>query len=236
MNHQDTSRYAPGWPPQGASQTEGSRNGQEVQVQAQDNQPKIWPNQQSRSAISFYPSGVEKGSKMLFVCLPIKIVGSTHKRSKERIEEFCVEHSHDTSNSQVCGVFFGPLLLLLWSTLPELWSKISSSDCLVGDNLSRLLDLPSGLLFSGKAVVKSLTCDNLDLEAAGFIQSAPVVKERLVSPISSPEKRNLVPLQAPAMPPPALTCMPWLLTGLVLMGLNTYFPQLSPVLSLWSPL
>ncbi|KAJ9073755.1 hypothetical protein DSO57_1012971, partial [Entomophthora muscae] len=32
------------------------------------------------------------------------------------------------------------------------------------------------------------------------------------------------------------SCAPWLVTGFVLMGLNSYFPQLSQVSSLWSPL
>ncbi|KAJ9068462.1 hypothetical protein DSO57_1028385 [Entomophthora muscae] len=54
-------------------------------------------------------------------------------------------------------------------------------------------------------------------------------------PIPSPEKHNSVPLQAPTTPPPTPTCTPWLLAGLVLMGLNAYFPQLSPASSLWSP-
>ncbi|KAJ9068202.1 hypothetical protein DSO57_1031056 [Entomophthora muscae] len=47
---------------------------------------------------------------------------------------------------------------------------------------------------------------------------------------------NSVPLVAPEVFPPTLTRTPWLLTGLMLMGLNTYFPQLFPVSSLWSPL
>ncbi|KAJ9049564.1 hypothetical protein DSO57_1023138 [Entomophthora muscae] len=38
------------------------------------------------------------------------------------------------------------------------------------------------------------------------------------------------------MLPSTPTCTPWLLTGLVLMALNAYFPWLSPVSSLWSPL
>ncbi|KAJ9065489.1 hypothetical protein DSO57_1019077 [Entomophthora muscae] len=49
------------------------------------------------------------------------------------------------------------------------------------------------------------------------------------------EKSDSVPLRAPVVLPPALTCTPWLLTGLMLMVLNVYFPQLSPVSSLWSP-
>ncbi|KAJ9063178.1 hypothetical protein DSO57_1002911 [Entomophthora muscae] len=65
-------------------------------------------------------------------------------------------------------VFFGPILLLLWSTLPDFWSKITSSAWLVGDNPSSLLNLPSGLLLSGEAVMKSLTCNNLDLNAVGY--------------------------------------------------------------------
>ncbi|KAJ9065320.1 hypothetical protein DSO57_1020952, partial [Entomophthora muscae] len=44
------------------------------------------------------------------------------------------------------------------------------------------------------------------------------------------------PLQTPVRLPPAPTCMPWLLAGLALMGLNAYFLHLSPVSSLWSPL
>ncbi|KAJ9078392.1 hypothetical protein DSO57_1007108 [Entomophthora muscae] len=40
-------------------------------------------------------------------------------------------------------------------------------------------------------------------------------------------KRDLVPLCAPVSSPPIPTCTLWLLTGLVLMGLNAYFPQLS---------
>ncbi|KAJ9085442.1 hypothetical protein DSO57_1014093 [Entomophthora muscae] len=46
-----------------------------------------------------------------------------------------------------------PFLLLLWSTLPDLWSKIASSAFLVGNNPSSLLDLPSGLMFSGQVEV-----------------------------------------------------------------------------------
>ncbi|KAJ9074007.1 hypothetical protein DSO57_1010564 [Entomophthora muscae] len=67
-----------------------------------------------------------------------------------------------------------PFLLLLWSTLPDLWSKITSSSWLVGKNPSSLLNLPNGLLFSGEAVVKSLTCDNLDLDDAVHAPFAPV--------------------------------------------------------------
>ncbi|KAJ9062010.1 hypothetical protein DSO57_1015248 [Entomophthora muscae] len=74
-----------------------------------------------------------------------------------------------------------PFLLLLWSMLSDLWSKISS-----------LLDLPSGLLFSGEAVVKSLTCDNLDLDGVDHALPAPVDVEGLMASLLSLEKDNLV--------------------------------------------
>ncbi|KAJ9087262.1 hypothetical protein DSO57_1034827 [Entomophthora muscae] len=56
-----------------------------------------------------------------------------------------------------------------------------------------------------------------------------------MSPPLGLEKSNLVPLRASVVPPFAPTRTPWLLTGLALMALNAYFPQLSPVSSLWSP-
>ncbi|KAJ9057959.1 hypothetical protein DSO57_1017610 [Entomophthora muscae] len=48
------------------------------------------------------------------------------------------------------------------------------------------------------------------------------------------EVNHLAPLQAPVELSSAPTCMPWLFAGLALMGLNAYFPWLSPVSSLWS--
>ncbi|KAJ9076762.1 hypothetical protein DSO57_1023170 [Entomophthora muscae] len=55
-------------------------------------------------------------------------------------------------------------------------------------------------------------------------------------PLPSLEKSDLVPLEVLKVSPPAPSFAPWLITGLVVMGLNSYFPQLSPVSSLWSPL
>ncbi|KAJ9074425.1 hypothetical protein DSO57_1006684 [Entomophthora muscae] len=49
-------------------------------------------------------------------------------------------------------------------------------------------------------------------------------------------QKNVVPPRSSKVASPAPTCTPWLLTGLILMGLNAYFPQLFPVSSLWSPL
>ncbi|KAJ9089247.1 hypothetical protein DSO57_1014998 [Entomophthora muscae] len=60
-----------------------------------------------------------------------------------------------------------PFLLILWSTSPDLWLQISSSAHFVGNNPASLLQLPSSFLVTGEALVKSLTCDNLDLHSSG---------------------------------------------------------------------
>ncbi|KAJ9064345.1 hypothetical protein DSO57_1031680 [Entomophthora muscae] len=74
-------------------------------------------------------------------------------------------------------------LLLLCSTSPDLWGKISSSARLVGEDPSSLWDLPIGLLFSGEAVVKRLTWENLDL---GTMDSTLPASEVDVSPMPPP--------------------------------------------------
>ncbi|KAJ9059504.1 hypothetical protein DSO57_1001576 [Entomophthora muscae] len=129
-----------------------------------------------------------------------------------------------------------PYVFLLWETAPDLWSQFYTSACLVGNNPSSLLHLPGELLVSGETIVKSLTCDNLELFDADYAVPTPTLEVESASTVLSLDKDNLVPLLAFVVLPPAPTCIPWLLTGLVLMGLNTYFLQLSPTSSLWSPL
>ncbi|KAJ9072955.1 hypothetical protein DSO57_1021584 [Entomophthora muscae] len=129
-----------------------------------------------------------------------------------------------------------PFVLLLWTASPNLWSWISSSVCLAGDNSSSLLHIPGALLLLGETIVKSLTCDNLDFHAIDLTVPTPTLEEVPAPALPSLEGNNLAPLQAPSNLPHAPTCTPWLLAGLVLMGLNAYFPQLSPASSLWSPL
>ncbi|KAJ9075052.1 hypothetical protein DSO57_1000335 [Entomophthora muscae] len=129
-----------------------------------------------------------------------------------------------------------PFLLPLWLTSPDLWSKITSYAWLVGDNLSSLLNFPSGLLLSEEAVVKSLTYDNLDLDAVGYKLPYSEGERMPMPPFPSQEESDPVPLKALEVLPPTPSCALSLITGLVLMGLNSYFPQLFPVSSLWSPL
>ncbi|KAJ9059028.1 hypothetical protein DSO57_1006505 [Entomophthora muscae] len=122
-----------------------------------------------------------------------------------------------------------PVLLLLWS-------RISSLVKLMSEDPPSLLSLPSNLFHSGEAVVKSLTCDNLDLSDAVYASLAPVGEEVSMPSFPDLEKSSSEPLRALVMPPPAPTCTPWLLTGMALMALNAYLPQISSVSSLWYPL
>ncbi|KAJ9079995.1 hypothetical protein DSO57_1029737 [Entomophthora muscae] len=129
-----------------------------------------------------------------------------------------------------------PCLILLWTTAPDLWSQFSASTCLVGDNPYSPLRLPGKLLVLGETIVKSLTCDDLELSAADFTVPTPTLGVASMPTTLGLDKGPPVPLLAPVELPHAPTCTPWLLIGLVLMGLNVYFPQLSPASSLWSPL
>ncbi|KAJ9066852.1 hypothetical protein DSO57_1005518 [Entomophthora muscae] len=99
-----------------------------------------------------------------------------------------------------------------------------------------LLSLPSNLFYSEEAVVKSLTCDDLDLGDIDYAPLAPVGEEASMPPFPDLEESSSAPLHAPVISPPTPTCMPWLLTGLALMALNAYLPQMSSVSSLWYPL
>ncbi|KAJ9071032.1 hypothetical protein DSO57_1001280 [Entomophthora muscae] len=106
----------------------------------------------------------------------------------------------------------------------------------MGDDPSCLLYFSSDLLVSGEVLFKSLACNNLDLHSAEPILSNPDVDGASFPSPPPQESANLVLLRIPEMPTLVPSCAPWLLSGLVLMGLNAYFPQLSLVSSLWSPL
>ncbi|KAJ9053373.1 hypothetical protein DSO57_1024762 [Entomophthora muscae] len=110
-----------------------------------------------------------------------------------------------------------PCLILLWTTAPDLWSQFSASARLVGDNPYSLLRLP-------------------ELSTADFTMPALTLEVASMPTTLGLDKGPPVPLLAPVELPHAPTCTPWLLTGLVLMGLNVYFPQISPASLLWSPL
>ncbi|KAJ9050309.1 hypothetical protein DSO57_1015526, partial [Entomophthora muscae] len=57
-----------------------------------------------------------------------------------------------------------------------------------------------------------------------------------VPPLFSLDESTLVPPEVFEIPPPVASRAPWVITVFMLMRLNSYFPQLSPVSSFWSPL
>ncbi|KAJ9075064.1 hypothetical protein DSO57_1000346 [Entomophthora muscae] len=129
-----------------------------------------------------------------------------------------------------------PFVILLLTTAPDLWSQFLTSARLMGTNPYSLLHLPGEILVLGETIVKGLTCDDLDFSAVDNAVPAPSLGEMLVSTPPSLEVNHLSSHQAPVELPSAHIHTPWLFARLALMGLNAYFPWLSPVSSLLSPL
>ncbi|KAJ9074744.1 hypothetical protein DSO57_1003398 [Entomophthora muscae] len=134
-----------------------------------------------------------------------------------------------------------PVLLFIWSSSLDLWEQISSSVLRVSNNPPRLLhfaeDLPGrsqDLITSGEYLVKSLTCDDLDPSLLDFSPGLLYVEDSLSSlpPMEEPQP---IPQPTPSHQAPSTQFTPWLLSGMALIGVNSYFPQLSPTSSLWTP-
>ncbi|KAJ9081863.1 hypothetical protein DSO57_1010533 [Entomophthora muscae] len=104
------------------------------------------------------------------------------------------------------------------------------------DTTPLLFGTPRTFLTSGEIIVKSLACENLDLRSTKLSFSIPSPETLPLSPPLVQDGANSVPLQEVGILPSVPSCAPWLFAGFVLMGLNSYFPQLSLVSSLWSPL
>ncbi|KAJ9061904.1 hypothetical protein DSO57_1016138 [Entomophthora muscae] len=92
-----------------------------------------------------------------------------------------------------------PALVMIWCTTPDLWGRISHSFHHVGANSDQLLhtfgDLPGraqDILTTSKNVVRSLTCDDLELVSPDPSPSAsPGLSSPL--PLSSEAPVVLVP-------------------------------------------
>ncbi|KAJ9080882.1 hypothetical protein DSO57_1020221 [Entomophthora muscae] len=93
----------------------------------------------------------------------------------------------------------------------------------------------SYLLSSGETLVKSLTCNNLDLYPPDPNLVPHVAKKALEAPWSLLEEKFSAPQESPEVLEYTPTHTPWLLANLALMVLDAYFPCLSPVSYLWSP-
>ncbi|KAJ9060087.1 hypothetical protein DSO57_1034577 [Entomophthora muscae] len=86
-----------------------------------------------------------------------------------------------------------PLVILLWTTAPKLWSRFSTSAQLVGNNPSSLLYLPGKLFVSGEKIVKSLTCDNLEFPPVDYTKSVPRWRWFLPPPLMTRTKATHLP-------------------------------------------
>ncbi|KAJ9051247.1 hypothetical protein DSO57_1006498 [Entomophthora muscae] len=134
-----------------------------------------------------------------------------------------------------------PVLVIIWSISPDLWGCLSSSASYVGEDPTNLLhllkDLPGcaqDLLATGENLVKSLTCDDLAFSSpnsdhVALSEAGASVGPRLLE-VESPFPKVKLPSHNLA---PMRTL--WLLSGMILMGLDSYFPQLSHVSPLWTP-
>ncbi|KAJ9079719.1 hypothetical protein DSO57_1032585 [Entomophthora muscae] len=135
-----------------------------------------------------------------------------------------------------------PALLMIWSTSPDLWGSITDSFLRVGANLDYLLNMfdnipahAQGLYTTSENVVRSLTCKDLDLSTA---KAVPVTPLSLVHPTPLSSEDSPVLISEGGVGTPELTPKrtSWLLSGMILMGLDSYFPRVSAVSFLWTPL
>ncbi|KAJ9071266.1 hypothetical protein DSO57_1038694 [Entomophthora muscae] len=135
------------------------------------------------------------------------------------------DSDYDPPGLEICGVFSGflfppPFRLLLQTYRPVSLLLLALQETIPIAFCPFLLNY----FTSGETVVKSLTCDGLDLHAIDHPVPAPTLEEVLVPALPSLEVNNSVSLQAPEKLPVIPTWTPWLLAGLVLMKLNVYFP------------
>ncbi|KAJ9059178.1 hypothetical protein DSO57_1005101 [Entomophthora muscae] len=121
-------------------------------------------------------------------------------------------------NQKICGLYFISSSSPHWTTSPDLWGQIPSSVHQVDNNLSHFLHLLEDL--PRRYLVKSLTCDNLDL----FLPDPPPGESHGEDPlVFAPPVENPQPTSwtAPAPRGYSTLCTPWLLSGMAPMGFNS---------------
>ncbi|KAJ9080930.1 hypothetical protein DSO57_1019739 [Entomophthora muscae] len=132
-----------------------------------------------------------------------------------------------------------PALVLIWCTTQDLWGFISHSIHHVGANPYQFINLlenfpkrAQDIFATSENVVRSMTCDNLELSALDSFPPMTPSPDPLPSeiPVSLGPEEDLVGQEL------ASKRAPWLLGGMLLMGLDSYFPCLSATSSLWTPL
>ncbi|KAJ9051688.1 hypothetical protein DSO57_1002387 [Entomophthora muscae] len=79
---------------------------------------------------------------------------------------------------------------------------------------------------SGGVLFQSLAPNNMDYSLTQELPPHYLVADHLSSPLENSSPLRVVP---------SVSCTPWLLAGTFLMAANTYFPAVTPTLSLWAP-
>ncbi|KAJ9087602.1 hypothetical protein DSO57_1031517, partial [Entomophthora muscae] len=123
------------------------------------------------------------------------------------------------------------VLLLIWSTSPELWGHISFSASLAEEDPSQFLSLLENLPGN---LACALTCDSVEYAFTTDLLTG--LQPEMDSLPCTVMVEDLPPVSdMPVIPGAGLNCSSWLVAGILLMGLNDYLPQLSPVVFIWTP-
>ncbi|KAJ9064501.1 hypothetical protein DSO57_1029952 [Entomophthora muscae] len=135
-----------------------------------------------------------------------------------------------------------PALVIIRSTSSDLLEHIANSFLCVASNLDQLLNMfedihtcAQGIYTTSENVVRSLTCNDLDLSTTKTVPATPL---SLGHPTLLPSEDLPVLVSEEGLGTPELTpkCASWLLSRRILMGLDFYFPRVSAASSLWTPL
>ncbi|KAJ9071098.1 hypothetical protein DSO57_1000773 [Entomophthora muscae] len=119
------------------------------------------------------------------------------------------------------------VLLLICSTSSELWG------CILSEGHQHLSGKATNLIFTGEVLLRGLTSDKLELSLP-VPDSVHLLIEATLMPILLEILEVLSSQDLLMLPEYALKHTSWPLTGMLLMGLNVYSPQMSPALSLWT--
>ncbi|KAJ9060329.1 hypothetical protein DSO57_1031928 [Entomophthora muscae] len=176
--------------------------------------------------------GLAQGHSKAWTLIDLPGYKTTITSNPPKDLKFYADSENNNPSSQFVIFSLAPVLVFICTTSPNLWHCLSSSAHKVGDGPSRLLHLlddllgqTSNFLSSEEILVKSLIVVLPRCE----LRCSPT-KEPLVAP--SPQLAEEIPDLCKS-PEDGLTRTPWMLTGLGLMGLEAYFPQVSSLGSLF---
>ncbi|KAJ9064655.1 hypothetical protein DSO57_1028104 [Entomophthora muscae] len=149
-------------------------------------------------------------------------------------------NSHTTQDCSL-WLLLGALVMVL-NAFPTFSPKYLSLEASYNSHSSPVLDdildvsgSAQDLLVTSENLIKSLTCNDLEVF---FLKTDLQTPQKLdpSKPSHSMKPKHNVPEEEFNPPEYAPKRTPWLLDGILLMGLDSYFPQLSSASLLWTPL